>query len=568
MAYEKKTVKKIIEEINEGHMYLPAIQRKYVWSNDQITKLMDSVMRGYPIGTFLFWKVKRKTINDKKYSLYKFINYYHDRDMYTNPPASSPLIGDNEYIYAVLDGQQRLTSLYISLQGSISRKLPRKHWNNSEAFPMTELYFNLHSEKKQDEDIIYEFKFLQGKDAKENKENKLWYRVKDILQYSPQELVSEVIVPNNWTNDKLAMDNIALLHSMLTQEEIINYFEAEEESMDNVLDIFVRINSGGTVLSKTDLLFSTVVSHWDKARDEIDMLLNKINKICGIFNFSNDFIIRSCLYVLDMPVTLKVENLKKENVEKIKNNWDGICSAVKDTVKLLDEFGFNSETLFSQLAVMPMVYYRFNNGEFEKESKNELKKYIIVAQLKQIFGASSNYTLTKIREALQVSPKPFKMENLLNIRFAGDRTLRYTAEEIDSMFDDYEIGAYTFMILSLLYPNLKYERNKFHQDHMHPHTAFEGEKLDGLVLPDESVIDDEKKEIWRRRRNTLANLQLLEGGENESKNAMPLTEWLKDCDKNSIKYLPDDVSYELSAFEEFMKKRQELMSEKLKKILL
>lgn len=161
------------------------------------------------------------------------------------------------------------------------------------------------------------------------------------------------------------------------------------------------------------------------------------------------------------------------------------------------------------------------------------------------------------------------MKNLNGIRFTGDRTLRYTADEIDAMFGTYEIGAYTFMLLSLLYPNLKYSQKGFHQDHMHPYTGFEESKIKGLVLPDGAVIDGDTKENWRRRRNTLANLQLLEGRENEDKNATPFVDWMKfNENREDAKYLPSDVSYELSNFEEFMEKRQELMSKALKVILL
>ena len=125
------------------------------------------------------------------------------------------------------------------------------------------------------------------------------------------------------------------------------------------------------------------------------------------------------------------------------------------------------------------------------------------------------------------------------------------------------------MLLSLLYPNLKYSQKGFHQDHMHPYTGFEEDKIKDLVLPNGSVIDDDTKEDWRRRRNTLANLQLLEGRENESKNATPLVEWLKEPEnKGNVKYLPDGISYDLSNFEEFMQKRQELMSTQLKSILV
>ena len=572
MAYEKKNIRAVIEEINSRKIYLPAIQRKYVWDDDQITRLMDSIMLGYPIGTFLFWKVRKSIINKKEYSMYEFIKDFHERDVYKNPSAPQPFpIGsDEETIWAVLDGQQRLTSLYIALQGSMSRKLPNKRWKNDDAFPIKELYLDLHSQRTDEEDISYEFKFLTQEEAKKQKDDKLWYLVKDILKYSQDELVTDLIIPNGWASDKVAMKNISLLHTRLVGDEIINYFEVQTDSIDSVLDIFVRVNSGGTVLSKSDLLFSTIVSHWDKARDEIDKLLAEINKIGEGYKFSNDFIMRTCLYVLDMSVTLKVETFKKESVLKIKNNWENIRKTIKDTVDLLNEFGFNSENIISYVAVSPMVYYRFKGGNFDAESKSELRKYIVISQVRQVFGAATNSALTSIREALKAAPTDsFKMGNLLKVRFTGERTLRYTSEEIDAMFDTYEIGAYTFMLLSLLYPNLKYSQKGFHQDHMHPYAGFEESKIANLKLPDGSIIDDVRKDEWRRRRNTLANLQLLEGRENERKNATPLVDWIKViANSENAKYMPSDSSFGLSHFEDFMDKRQKLMSDALKAILL
>ena len=573
MAYEKKSIRSILDDINSRRIYLPAIQRKYVWKDSQITKLLDSIMLGYPIGTFLFWKVKKTIVNQKEYSMYEFIKDYHDRDMNKNPAAPQPFpIGTgDETMWAVLDGQQRLTSLYIALQGSMSRKLPKKHWKNDDAFPPKELYFDLHSEKTDSDDITYRFKFLTHEEASKNSHDRIWYRVKDILKYSSEDLLTEVIIPLGLATDKLATKNISLLHTRLVTDEIINYFEIEKDSIDSVLDIFVRVNSGGTVLSKSDLLFSTIVSHWDNARDEIDNLLSEINNKGDGFRFSNDFIMRTCLYLLDMSVTLKVETFKKDSVLKIKDNWEGIRKAIKDTVDLLNEFGFNSGNMISYVAVSPIVYYRFHGGDFNaSDNKRELRKYIVIAQLKQIFGVASNSALANIRQALKATTADsFSMSNLNNIRFTGDRTLRYTEEEIDAMFDTYEIGPYTFMILSLLYPNFKYGQMGFHQDHMHPYSSFEEEKIKDLTLPSGELIDEETKEDWRRRRNTLANLQLLEGRDNEVKNAMSLTDWLEKTEnKENVKYLPEDVSYELSNFEEFMDKRQKLMSNALKDLLL
>ena len=570
--YKNKTIKAIMDDIEGRRMYLPAIQRKYVWGDSQITRLMDSIMLGYPIGTFLFWKVKKDIVYDKEYSMYEFIKNYHDRDNYKNTLAGWRNLGCSEdgTITGVLDGQQRLTSLYIALYGSMSRKIPKKRWKTDDAFPKKELYFNLHSEKNDDEEISYEFRFLTEEEAEKNKDDKLWYLVKDILMYSAEKLEQKVITHNGWATDKVASENIKLLHKRLVIDEIINYFEVEEESIDSVLDIFIRVNSGGTVLSKSDLLYSTIVSHWDKARDEIDDLLSEINEMGEGFNFSNDFIIRTCLYLLDKSLALKVETFKKDNVLEIKKNWEAIQKAIKDTVDLLNEFGFNSENILSYVAVYPMVYYLYKGGKLDAGSKDELRKYIVIAQLKKIFSTASNSALTYIRDELTAAPSDsFSMENLKNIRFTSGINLCYTPDEIDAMFDTYEIGADTFMILSLLYPHLKYSQKGFHQDHMHPYAGFEESKIKDLVLPDGTVIDDDTKEKWRRRRNTLANLQLLEGRENESKKATPLVDWLKVTgNRENTKDLPEDVSFELANFEEFMEKRQELMSKKLKEILL
>lgn len=571
MSYIKVTIKDIIDDINSRKMYLPAIQRKYVWNDLQIVRLMDSIMRGYPIGTFLLWKVKKKIVNEKEYSMYEFIKDYHERDLFNNPPAPQPFTynSDDEYIWSLLDGQQRLTSIYISLQGSIRRKLPNKRWKNDDAFPQKELYFNLHSNYTEDDDISYEFDFLTEAEAESNKDGKLWYRVKDILKYKQEELITSLILPKGLATDTLATSNISLLHRRFVTEEIINYFEVEADSIDNVLDIFVRVNSGGTVLSKSDLLFSTIVSHWDKARDEIDKLLSEINKKGEGFKFTNDFIMRTCLYLLDMSVTLKVETFKKESVILIKNNWNKIKTSIKETVDLLVDFGFSSDNIMSYVAISPIVYYHYHGGKFDKTSKSELRKYYITAQLRQIFGAASNSALTLIRTELKKhTNSSFALSDLYSIRFTGDRTLKYTSEDIDSLFDTYEIGAYTFMILSLLYPNLKFGQKGFHQDHMHPHTSFETEKISNLNLPDGTVISSDTISEWQRRRNTLANLQLLEGRENEEKNKTPLEEWLKKPENKGVKYLPKDISYSLSNFEEFMEKRQEIMSSELKKILI
>ena len=579
MAYKKTTIASIVEEIHHKKIYLPAIQRKYVWGEAQITRLMDSIMKGYPFGTFLFWKVKKKVVNDKEYSMYEFIKDYHERDHYKNESAGLPFAivsgRENETILSALDGQQRLTSLYIALKGSFSLKLPKKHWNNDDAFPKKELYFNLLSEKKsEDDDISYSFAFLTDDDAVSYSDAELWYKVKDIEKYPDRDSLTEFILDSEWNDNKLVRQNLLLLFSRIKEDEIINYFEVEKESIDDVLDIFVRVNSGGTVLSKTDLLFSTIVSYWDAGREEIDSLLGTINKIGDHYSFTNDFIMRTCLYVTDLPIKLKVETFGRDNVNKIKEAWPKIKTTIKDTIDIMNELGFNAENIIANNAVVPIVYYRYKYGDgaFENDDvKMEIRKYMVISQIRHIFGQSTTATLTAIRTELKNHNDKFRLSHLQGLIFTGERSLSYDISDIENWFDNYEKNAYTFMLLSLLYPNLKFSQKGFHQDHMHPYSSFEKDSdLFALRLPVGcGTMDKSKIQEWRHLRNTLSNLQLLEGRDNESKNDTPLAEWLKvPSNKSNVKYLPDGIDYSLANFDEFIEKRKELMLTELKSILL
>ena len=512
--------------------------------------------------------------------MYEFIKNYHERDNYKNEPAGFPFTisesSPDETVLSALDGQQRLTSLYIALKGSLSMKLPKKRWYNNGAFPKKELYFDLHSDSSQeeDEDIAYRFAFLTDEQAADNSKGNLWYRVKDIVQYPKLEDTTDLLIEKGWITDRVASRNVRTLFCRIKADELINYFEVESDSIDDVLDIFVRVNSGGTVLSKTDLLFSTIVSYWDKGREEIDSLLSTINSIGDHYSFSNDFIMRGCLYVMDLPTTLKVEAFGKDSVQKIQSSWNSIKEAIKDTVELLNELGFNAENIIADNAILPIIFYRYQYGNdaFSNDSsldeKLELRKYLVVSQIKHIYAQSTSSTLSAIRSELKNHSEKFKLSFLQNVEFVGGRTLNYSDVDIDSWFDEYEKNAYTFMLLSLLYPNFKYGQKGFHQDHMHPYSSFE-KGLDKLVLPNGATIDNDRIALWKHQRNTLANLQLLEGRENESKNDISLIEWLKSpANIDNVKYLPSGIDYSLSNFDEFLEKRKELMLTELKRILL
>jgi len=588
MSYEYKSVKEIVEMIGRNEVYLPAIQRKFVWDPEQIESLFDSMMRGYPIGTFLFWFVRDDKKND--YTFYKFIQDYHERDRYLNDIAPKPEL--KEEIIGVLDGQQRLSSMYIALQGTYAYKKPYARWDNDDAFPERKCYLNILKEpvERREEGIIYEFKFLTDDEANHIDEKHLWFSIREVLRWGEDpeideyydELVENSKIPENVkriirSKRRDIKKILRILHQRLVLEKLISYYKIEEQDLDNILDIFVRVNSGGTILSKSDLLFSTIVANWEEGRQEVESFLKSINKRGDGFRFDNDFIMRSCLVLTDCPVLFKVKSFRKENIEKIKNKWEDIKLSISKAVDLLVEFGFSGENLTSQNAVIPIAYYFIKGGNCLDDSKRNIRKYIIHSLLKQIYGGQGDRILSIIRSDLReeigndgykLKQNTFSFKSLLEVNLPGTKSLKITDEDIEEILE-YKKRPYTFMVLSLLYPYLKFGQVKFHQDHIHPASLFTDAKLKRYNIP------EKKWEVWQNMKDRLPNLQLMKGSENESKNKTPFREWLqKNCpDENSRNkflkdnYIPENISLEFIDFEEFYQKRKEILRNKIKSVL-
>ena len=141
--YTDDTVYAVIEQVNQKY-FLPDIQRPFVWKPDQIYALFDSIMRGYPINTFLFWKVSKDYLKENNIKKFKFvISNKEDSIEDTN-------FSESEY-FLVLDGQQRITSLFMALRGFYTERRKKK-----------ELFLNVHSgENENEEGYLYEFAFFK-----------------------------------------------------------------------------------------------------------------------------------------------------------------------------------------------------------------------------------------------------------------------------------------------------------------------------------------------------------------------------------------------------------------------
>ena len=563
--------------INYNKIYLPAIQRKCVWKPNQIEKLFDSIMRGYPIGTFLFWDLEENNVN--KYTFYKFIQNYHERDNNKNEISPRPELRKN--IIGVLDGQQRISSMYIALQGTYAYKKAYFSWNNDKAFPIRKLYLNLLG-RTNNEDNEYEFKFLTIEESNCIDVNVLWFDVRKILEWEndPEiddyydELIESTndnikIILNDKDIKKHIKKTIRILHQRIVQDYLISYFEIKEQELDKILDIFIRVNSAGTILSRSDLLFSTIIAHWQEGRDEIDKLITTLNKKGDGFKVNSDFIMRACLVLCDLPVIFKVEGFKESNIIKIKDNWDNIKDSLEKTFEIISDFGFSYENLTSNNAVIPIAYYLINGGCYDDTSKQEIKRYLIHSLVKKIYGGQSDTVISNIREALKnseiIKNRKFNFDELANeFELRNFKQLKITKDDIDEILN-YKKGAYSFMILSLLYPQLRYGQVKFHQDHIHLDSFFTNAKLRELNLSKDEIV------IWRDKKDRLPNLQLLEERDNQSKNKTEFKTWLdivenKGVDKQKYiadNYIPLNTSYDIKNFNEFYMERRKILMQQI-----
>ena len=427
MAYETPiTIKKAIGNIKRRHYVLPAIQREFVWKSDQIEKLFDSLMRDYPIGTFLFWKVDKDKIKD--FQFYEFLKKYHEKDHRHNLKAD---LSDEEDIIAMLDGQQRLTSLYLALAGSYTFKKPYMSRNNPNAYPERKLYLNL---LKQSEDLEfkYDFRFLIKEEIKNNYDAH-WFECSKILSFEDKEEIYDYLEEHNLTNSamhkkevtKFARNTLSRFHDVIYKDGTISFYLEESEELDKVLQIFIRINSGGTTLSYSDLLLSIATAQWkDKdAREVIHQFVDEINNIGDGFGFNKDMILKSCLVLSDISdIKFKVDNFNTKNMKTIESNWEAITVALRSTVELISKFGYNRQNLIATNAIIPIAYFIFKNdcgdqilhtGKWE-DSRKAIKEWLARVLLKGTFGGTPDSIYPGMRNLINKNLGRFPLQETID----------------------------------------------------------------------------------------------------------------------------------------------------------
>ena len=406
------TIKKTLDEIYRHDLVLPAIQREFVWQPEQICRLFDSLMQGYPFGTFLYWRVAPE--NSGKFKFFDFVLNYHQRDNPHCPPLPEM---PNRQLTAVLDGQQRLTALNIGLRGTIARKLPYRWWNSPGAFPNRRLYLDLlwHPDEDDEEGLKYRFSFLTDDQSSAVEEGVCWFPVGQVLS-----LQNAGPAMTQWLNERLPQEQVTPAHETLYElyqvvhnKHLVAYYEETGQELDKALQIFIRMNDGGTPLSHSDLLLSIAIAQWTDhdARQEIHDLVDELNSIGTGFSFSKDLVLKAGLMLSDIGrVGFKVDNFNRENMDTFESRWEDIKRALILTVQLVSSFGFTGHSLTADNAILPIAYYLYmkdpgdsflTHSNFEQDRKN-IRQWLIRSLIKSgVWGSGLDTLLTDLRRAIR-----------------------------------------------------------------------------------------------------------------------------------------------------------------------
>lgn len=571
------TIAKALSSIHRHQYVLPAIQREFVWSPDQICMLFDSLMRGYPFGSFLFWKVEPE--NSRKYVFYDFIREYHQRDA----AHCDVLDLQGGGVIAILDGQQRLTSLNIGLRGSHAAKEPHKRRANDQAYPKKHLFLNLRSAPDDQElGLKFDFKFLTRERAKEENagNERYWFKVADVQDMKPGPDMFAYLLENGLNDSKVPFATLDRLHEVVHRDELINFFEEEDQDLDKVLNIFIRVNSGGTVLSYADLLLSIATAQWKgrDARQEVYGLVDEMNEKGYGFAFPKDLVLKAALVLADVPdVAFKVTNFNTSNMSTIESKWDTIARSLKLGAQLLADFGFSQRTLTANNVLIPIAYYlmardlkdTYLTSKADSDDRDRVRMWTVRSLVKTgTWGSGLDTLLRTLREALAVEDlDAFPIAQIESAMSRLGKSLRFEDDELEGLLDSEYGRAGTFAILSLLYPGHDF-RNEFHEDHVFPKSLFKRKQLLAAGVA-ASQVDE-----FIAQANLLPNLQILEGPINIRKNDRAPAEWMKSeypdvvarnayAAKHDLGTIPASVK----DFAEFFEQRRARLAVRLKRLL-
>jgi len=590
MGYVPMSIKKAIDDIEAKSIVLPALQRDYVWDEVRICELFDSLMKGYPIGSLLFWRVEGEDA-----ATYSFHEFVKDVDCIEKNNRGNKVDLSQKSVVAVLDGQQRLTSIYLSLMGTYRSKIKTDRKINGD-FPKRVLALNLLKEVKSNRDI-YEFAFLNEKEIMFKDNEHAWFKVSEIMNPKfKREEIYHYLANMKITKDievlGKAMVMVTRLYNLIFDEENISYYTAEKTDLSEAVEIFERVNNNGKTLSGTDLILSmssagSKSDMHEKINDAIIQVTNATSSESGFVPDRNTILTSMLMAVgADKISTTCKENYEKNSIDRIISEWDDVIDAMCVAARFVELLGFDGNKV-SKSSMQAVIYYFYNRANVVEDAKNyfdsnksdaqkdklNITDWLLRTQIKPIFNYGTVTTLKNIRDCMKnamvgADKNQFPLGALVD-RLTNDKSIVITMDDVNDIVS-WKYGD------SRIKPLLKLIQNEstidnWDVDHLWPQAKMSTEAKIRKATND-IVLSDEQIEFYKSRYNLLPNLQLLRRIPNAEKNNEKFDVWLektyegKSQERNNYlinNCIPMDISYEYGNFEKMYKEREKLIYQKI-----
>jgi len=519
----------LLNQVKEHEIVLPAIQRNFVWPVERIYTLLDSIMRGYPIGNIILWE----THHDIQHRFFVADYQGDSTDTYHDNPSGKRL-------NLVIDGQQRLQSLYVAIYGK---------------YDGCPLYFDVLSGREKDDvsEDKYIFIFSTQQRIRELNENVLkqlslppekrdksfqvlhYMQVSDLFAMSVEDKerfkdeLSETLSLDAADHIRISV-NLSLLDQSLSKEGdllretiIDKNLPASSKSCKSdydVLEIFVRVNTLNTRLSRSDLIFSMLKLNWKESATYLPEFVREINEN-NSFELNNDFVIRCLFAVSNLGTKFDIDLLrKKKNVTKLRNNFDQCCDAIRSTVDFIQTHCWcaNGGILGGPNTLVPLVYYLFHtkNHQVPNDQISRVRKALYLFGFAKPF---SRYGDSRVWAFIRDELKPLVENN--DETFPLENTFWWITfwEKIRSFKDLLQSNHVLalHLIQSLTGAAFKYEGNAPEIDHIFPRSVLRDKEFE---LPD---------------INHFANFWILAKAKNRNKSSEHPAGYFADVDEAEMK---------------------------------
>lgn len=471
MSYKPRTLFRLIEDINVS-LFLPHIQRPFVWDEDQIRRLFDSLMRDYPIQTLLFWRTKDQIMARR---FMPSVEWDADLSEYYEKAKSDKGV---EKVF-VLDGQQRLQSLFAVFNGALK---------SSDGTKDLKAYFDVTAGNQlSDDGLLYSLEFradeklplphyplrnLLGADAKKNA-LKLAKELNDELDGILKDSGSD-----RQDRQDRVRENCSQVSSLLLEEKHFWVEEldgvANEYPYKKILDIFVRVNSGGTKLDASDLMFAAMKEGWGEIEQNVDSIVDILND--GRLNFDKTFALKCLVVAHGKGAELLPDKFTSSEGEKliaaIQADWpkaEGAFQELRDFITSYLKL-YGDKVVRSYSSFVPLFDYLYHNPKPDEGNRVLMRGYYYKSQLFNWYGAQTDNIVNAMHNRLGKAVSSFPLKDVMDFFRESRRS------EIELRLEHLANMRLRFIALNLIYVerfgaspfNVSFKGNEPHVDHVYP----------------------------------------------------------------------------------------------------